>query len=138
MSRTVPQERTATGWVGWILFAAYFMIIRGVFDILQGLAALLRDHDYFVAKTDDALLTFNFTAWGWIHMLFGLAMIGVGVLLLQGSKFGRVVAILLVGLNLIAQFSWVAAYPVWAIIAIAIDILILYALLVHGSELAAD
>ena len=114
------------------------MIIRGVFDILQGLAALLRDHDYFVAKTDDALLTFNFTAWGWIHMLFGLAMIGVGVLLLQGSKFGRVVAILLVGLNLIAQFGWVAAYPVWAIIAIAIDILILYALLVHGSELAAD
>ena len=83
-------------------------------------------------------MTFNFTSWGWIHLIFGLAMIGVGVLLLRGSTFGRLVAVILVGLNMIAQFAWIAAYPVWAIIAIAIDVLILYALLVHGSELAAD
>lgn len=132
-----PQERTVTGWVGWIMFAAYFMIIGGVFDVLQGLAALIRDQSYFVVA-ENGLLTFNFTSWGWIHLLFGVAMILVGVLLLRGSTFARIIAILLVGLNMIAQFAWLAAYPVWGIIALVIDALILYALLVHGSEMAVD
>src|SRR3954447_3951452 len=133
--RMGSQTGEVTGWVGWVLFAAYFMIIGGVFDVLQGLAAVFRDQSYFVV-TEDRLLTFNFTSWGWIHMLFGLALIGVGVLLMRGSTFARVLAIILVGLNMIAQFAWLSAYPVWAIIAIAIDVLILFALLVHGGELA--
>jgi len=137
MSRTVPQEKTVTGWVGWIMFAAYFMIIGGVFDIMQGLAALFRDQSYFVVA-ENGLLTFNFTSWGWIHLLFGLAMIGVGVLLLRGSTFARILAIIIVGLNMVSQFAWLAAYPVWGIIALVIDALILYALLVHGSEMALD
>ena len=137
MARTVPQEKTVTGWVGWIMFAAYFLIIGGVFDIMQGLAALFRDQSYFVVA-EKGLLTFNFTSWGWIHLLFGLAMIGVGVLLLRGSTFARIIAILLVGLNMVSQFAWLAAYPVWGIIALIIDALILYALLVHGREMALD
>ena len=137
MARTVPQEKTVTGWVGWIMFAAYFLIIGGVFDIMQGLAALFRDQSYFVVA-ENGLLTFNFTSWGWIHLLFGLAMIGVGVLLLRGSTFARIIAIILVGLNMVSQFAWLAAYPVWGIIALIIDALILYALLVHGREMALD
>ena len=137
MARTVPQEKTVTGWVGWIMFAAYFLIIGGVFDIMQGLAALFRDQSYFVVA-ENGLLTFNFTSWGWIHLLFGLAMIGVGVLLLRGSTFARIIAILLVGLNMVSQFAWLAAYPVWGIIALIIDALILYALLVHGREMVLD
>jgi hypothetical protein len=137
MARTVPQEKTVTGWVGWIMFAAYFMIIGGVFDIMQGLAALFRDQSYFVVA-ENGLLTFNFTSWGWIHLLFGLAMIGVGVLLLRGSTFARIIAILVVGLNMVSQFAWLAAYPVWGIIALVIDALILYALLVHGREMVLD
>ena len=137
MARTVPQEKTVTGWVGWIMFAAYFLIIGGVFDIMQGLAALFRDQNYFVVA-ENGLFTFNFTSWGWIHLLFGLAMIGVGVLLLRGSTFARIIAILLVGLNMVSQFAWLAAYPVWGIIALIIDALILYALLVHGREMVLD
>ena len=137
MARTVPQEKTVTGWVGWIMFAAYFLIIGGVFDIMQGLAALFRDQSYFVVA-ENGLLTFNFTSWGWIHLLFGLAMIGVGVLLLRGSTFARILAIIIVGLNMVSQFAWLAAYPVWGIIALIIDALILYALLVHGREMVLD
>jgi hypothetical protein len=44
----------------------------------------------------------------------------------------------LVGLNLIAQFSWSTLYPFWALIAIAINIFVVYALVMHGGELAAD
>ena len=43
--------------------------------------------------------------------------------------------IALVSLNLIAQFSWTTVYPFWGLIAIIIDIVIIYALVVHGGEL---
>ena len=39
---------------------------------------------------------------------------------------------------MISQFAWLAAYPVWGIIALIIDALILYALLVHGREMVLD
>jgi hypothetical protein len=38
---------------------------------------------------------------------------------------------------MIAQFGFLSAYPVWGIITIAIDVVILYALLVHGREVSA-
>ena len=54
---------------------------------------------------------------------------------MKGSTFARVIGIILVSLNLIAQFSWTTLYPFWALIAIFIDIFIIYALVVHGREL---
>ena len=61
----------------------------------------------------------------------------VGIALMQGSTFARVVGVVLVSLNLIAQFSYATLYPFWAIIAVGIDVLIIYTLLVHGQELKA-
>jgi hypothetical protein len=127
--------RPVTGWVGWIIFAAVFMITIGVLNAIQGLAALFRDETYF-AVGEDGLLTLDWTSWGWIHLIFGILLIVVGALLLQGSTLARVVGVVLVSLNLIAQFGFVAAFPFWSLILIAADILILYALIVHGRELA--
>jgi hypothetical protein len=123
-----------TGWVGWIIFAAVFMITIGAINIIQGLAALFRDDAYWETARGN-VVTFNVTTWGWFSLIFGILLILVGVLLMQGSTFARVMGIALVSLNLINQFGWASFYPFWAIIAIAIDIVILYALIVHGGEL---
>jgi hypothetical protein len=125
-----------TGWVGWIVFAGFFMIVNGIFGALQGLTALLRDQSYFVVA-ENGLLTFNYTAWGWIHLILGIVLIVVGIFLLRGSGWARVLAVILVGLHMIAQFGFISSYPVWGIIMIALDALILYALLVHGREISA-
>ena len=125
-----------TGWIGWVVFVAVLMMIIGALNAIQGLGALFRDEGYWLTLSGD-LLVFDTTTWGWIHLLLGLAMIGIGVLLLQGSTFARVVAIGLVALNLIAQFTSASLYPFWALIVIAIDIVIIYALVVHGGELKA-
>jgi hypothetical protein len=58
------------------------------------------------------------------------------VCLPRASTFARVLGIALVALNLIAQFSWSTLYPFWALIVIAINVII-YALVVHGGELKA-
>jgi hypothetical protein len=124
----------ATGWVGWIIFAAVFMIVIGAMNAIQGLAALFRDEAYWVTLQGD-VVTFDVTTWGWIHLIFGILLVLVGVMLMQGSTFARVIGIALVSLNLIAQFSWTTLYPFWGLIAIAIDVIIIYALVVHGREL---
>ena len=83
-------------------------------------------------------MTFNVTTWGWIHLIFGILLVLVGLALMRGSTFARVIGIALVSLNLIAQFSWTSLYPFWGLIAIIIDIVIIYALVVHGRELKAS
>jgi hypothetical protein len=124
----------ATGWVGWVVFAAVFMIVIGAMNAIQGLAALFRDEEYWVTLQGN-IVTFDVTAWGWIHLIFGILLVLVGMALMRGSTFARVIGIALVALNLIAQFSWTTLYPFWGLIAIIIDIVIIYALVVHGGEL---
>jgi hypothetical protein len=141
MSASDEYRRTytdpVTGWVGWIIFAAVFMIVIGAMNAIQGLAALFRDESYWVTLQGN-VVTFDVTTWGWIHLIFGILLVIVGILLMQGSTFARVMGIALVSLNLIAQFSWTTLYPFWGLIAIAIDVVIIYALVVHGRELKTD
>ena len=65
----------------------------------------------------------------------GVVLVLVGGFLINGAAWARVVAIIIVGLHMIAQFASVSAYPLWGVIAIALDAIILYALLVHGREI---
>ena len=129
-SRTDP----VTGWVGWVVFAAVFIVMIGALTAIQGLSAIFRDEAFWLTRGGEVLM-FDITSWGWIHLLLGLAMVGVGILLMRGSTFARVIAIGLVALNLVTQFTWTTVYPFWSMIIIAIDILIIYALVVHGGEL---
>ena len=130
------RRSDVTGWVGWIVFAAFFMIINGIFGGLQGLTALLRDQSYFVV-TKDGLVTFDYTTWGWIHLILGIVLILTGIFLLRGATWARVLGVILVGLHMIAQFAFLSSFPVWGIVMITLDVLILYALLVHGREISA-
>ena len=121
-----------TGWYGWVVFAATIMIINGSFNVLQGVVALF-DDEWYVA-TANGLVTFDLTSWGWIHLIFGVLLIAVGLALFKEAVWATIAAIILVALNMFSQFVFMPAYPIWSIIAIAVDVLVLWALLVHGSE----
>ena len=131
------NESRPTGWVGWIVFAGVFMIVAGVLGAIEGLAGILRDESYFLVPSE-GLLVFDLTTWGWIHLILGIALAIVGYLLIQVSTVGAVVSIIVVTLHLVAQFVWIAASPWWSLALIAIDVLILYAIIVHGGELQGD
>ena len=129
--------KPTTGWVGWLIFAAILLVINGALTAIQGLAALFRDESYFLTDSGH-LLTFNFTTWGWIHLIIGLALIAIGVMLIRGSFVATVLTGVVVAINLVSQFAWIGAYPWWSLTVIAVDILILYAIFVHGGELGDD
>ena len=126
------NNRETTGWVGWVYFAALLLLFTGIFHLISGFTALLND-TFFVVGPENLVL-FDFTTWGWVHLLLGLFLICTGVALFGGSSWARIVAVVLTSLNFIVQFAFLGAYPIWSIIIMILDLVALYALIVHGAE----
>jgi hypothetical protein len=121
-----------SGWVGWIYFAGILLLVRGFFQLLFGIEALVNDKVYVVAPNH--LAAFDFTTWGWIHVVLAVVLLSAAGSLMAGRLWGRVVASLAVGASLVANLAFLPAYPLWSIIAIVVDVLILYAVLVKAGE----
>jgi hypothetical protein len=123
-----------TGWTGWVVFAAVMMIVIGAFQVIEGLTALFRD-TYYVVGHDDLLLRVDYTGWGWIHLGIGAVLVISGLGLFSGAMWARVVGVTVAALSALANLVFIAAYPVWAITVIALDVFVIYAITVHGREM---
>jgi hypothetical protein len=129
--RTSAASRS--GWLGWVYFAGIMMIMLGSFQAISGLVALFDDTFYLVADSG-LVVSVDYTAWGWFHLLLGIVIAAAGLAVLAGRIWGRTVGIILALVSAIANMLFVAAYPVWSIIMITLDVIIIYALAVHGRE----
>lgn len=121
-----------TGWVGWIYFAGIMMIVAGIFAMISGFTALL-NNTYYLVRNDN-LVAFDFTTWGWIHLILGLVVLMAGMSVMSGHLWGRIVAVFLAMLGIIVHFAFMAAFPLWSIVGIILNVLVIYALTVHGNE----
>jgi hypothetical protein len=121
-----------TGWLGWIWFAGIMMIVMGSFNAIEGLVALFRGEYYVV--TEQQVLVFDITAWGWITLLIGILVALAGGALLSGAAWARVVAVVLAVLNAIAQLAFASVHPLWSTIVIALCVTVIWAVVVHGRE----
>lgn len=131
----MAQNNNVTGWVGWVYFAGALMLISGVFQGIMGLTALLKNTVYLV--TPDKLAVLNYTQWGWVHLALGVVLLTAGMSVINGGAWGRVVGVILASLSLIANFTFIPAFPVWSILMVLLNVFVLYALLVHGDEAKA-
>jgi hypothetical protein len=121
-------------WVGWILFAGVMMIVEGMFHAFQGFVALFEDDFYLVGRRG-LTIRIDYTAWGWIHMVLGVIVIAAAIGLLNGRLWGRIIGVILAVLSTLVNAAFLAAYPIWSTIMIAVDILVIWALTVHGHEM---
>ena len=120
-------------WTGWVVFAAAIMLTIGAIDIIQGLAALLKDETFAVTESG-LLVTTNFTAWGWSLIIWGIVLILAGLALFAGKGWGRWFAIVAIIINGIGQIAWFPAYPLWSLLAIGLEVAVLYALTAGWQE----
>jgi hypothetical protein len=122
-------EDDASSGTGWIAFAGTMLVLVGCFNIIQGIAAIANS-DYL----RNQLLFSNMHAWGWFFLIWGAVQVCAGFAIYAGSGWAAIVGIISAFGNAIAQLSWARAYPVWAVCAIVLDVLIIYALVVYGGR----
>lgn len=132
MQNVQPTEMS--GWVGWIAFAGVMMLLVGSFHIIQGLVAVFED-EYFLVSTSGLAVSMDFTAWGWTHIIGGIVLVLAGIAVFSGRIWARTVGVILAVLSALVNIAFLAAYPIWSVTMIAVDILVIWALTVHGAEL---
>ena len=128
----------AKSMAGWIGFAGILMLIVGSIDVIQGLIALFDDEYYVV--TQSGFLVFDLTGWGWVMLIWGLLLLLAGGGLLAAQGWARWFTIVVVSLNFIAQLGFLgnSQYPLWTITALALNVIVLYALTARWSESEAE
>ena len=107
-------------------FAAIMLMAVGCFQVLQGIAAIAND-ELFVAG-EEYVFTFDVTAWGWLHLVLGLLGVGIGIGILTRRSVGLLAGIALAFVNMIAEFAFLPHYPFWAILLIAFNVVVIWAL----------
>jgi hypothetical protein len=119
---------------GFIVFAVIMMIMTGVFQALAGLVAIFDNALYVV--NDSYPFRLSTPTWGWIDLIVGVLVAAAGWAVFSGRMWGRVVGIILATLSAVANFLFIPYYPFWAILIIVLDVFVIWALAVHGREMA--
>jgi hypothetical protein len=133
LSGPAYSRSEVSGWVGWVIFAGVMMLLNGAFGAIAGFVALFKD-EYYQVGSNGLVINVDYTTWGWVHIILGVAIALAGLALMVGQTWARVVAVIAATLHALAQFAFVAAYPLWALIMIAINVFVIYAVVVHGRE----
>jgi hypothetical protein len=126
-------ERMATG---FIVFGAMMMILVGTFQMLMGLAGVIRDE--FFVSTPNYVFEFDATTWGWIHLVLGAVVIAIGFGVLAGQTWGRVGGVVVAVFSALSNFAFIPFYPFWSIIIIALNVFVIWALTAHGRDFVLE
>jgi uncharacterized membrane protein len=129
-----PHSTDVTGWAGWVTFAGIMLILLGSFQTIEGLVAIFKN-GYYLVGPEGLVVNVDYTTWGWTHLIIGILAILTGAGLLAGNTAARVAGVVLAALSAIVNLAFLAAYPVWSTIIIAVDVIVIYAIVVHGREL---
>ncbi len=116
---------------GLILFASILLVVVGFFNMLYGIAAIANSH-VFVANAH--YVFGDLRAWGWVTLIIAVLQLIAAGGILAGNQLARWFAVAIVGLSAIEMMFFIPAYPFWALVIIAVDVVALYGLCVYGSR----
>jgi len=120
---------------GWITFSVVVLVVGGTFAIIDGLVAVYRSRFF----SSSAVYVFSdLRTWGWIVFGLGVAAVVAGFAVASGREWARWLGIAVAGVNAVAQLMFVQAYPLWSLMIMAIDILVIYGLTAYGSTGAQE
>ena len=124
--------------VGFTIFAGMMMVVVGFFQMIAGFGAILEDKVYVAGQ--DYVFSFDVTTWGWIHLLIGVGLVAAGVGVFYGSILARSVGVLVAGLSAVANFAFLLGWnqPYWSLLIIVLDVVIIWALTMHGRDIIAE
>jgi hypothetical protein len=98
----------------------------GILQIVQGLVAVLNDDFYIVTR--NYTFDLDVSAWGWIHIIIGVLMLGVAFGLYARALWAVIGGLAIAMLSALSNFFFIPYYPIWALLLIGIDLWIIWAL----------
>jgi uncharacterized membrane protein len=125
------STRSSTHGENWAAFAGIVFVVLGTFNVVDGIAALLNDG--FFATNE--LLFGDLAMWGAIFLVVGAVQLLTAMLVFRGSFLGALLGITLAALNAVLALMSVGGYPIWSLIIVALDGVVIYALTAHGDAL---
>lgn len=112
--------------------AAALLFIVAIISLLQGISAVAND-DLFVVGVN-YVYEFDVTTWGWIHIALGVVGLAIAIGMMMAATWARIAAILIAALSIIANFLWLPHYPLWSILIIALDVIVIWAVATWDAE----
>ena len=131
-TRTEPSGAA----IGWSAFAAFMLMMIGIFQALAGIAAIANDEQF--AVTEDYVIKLDITGWGWIHLIIGIVVFLSGLGIFSGNVFARTVGVIVAIISATSAFIYLPIQPVWSSILIAICVAVIWALTAHGRDIALE
>jgi hypothetical protein len=134
-----PTQRSSAAWQGWTYFGAAVMALMGLFWAVMGFVALF-DKAYFAFRTNRLLAIHDlaihdYAPWGWVHLGGGLLALAAGAgLLWGGHRWARIAGVVVAALSAVVNLGFLAATPAWSTLLITLDVVVIFALTVHGWE----
>lgn len=117
---------------GGAMFAGVLLLVDGVLALLNGVAAIAKDNVY--ARVNHYTYMFTLTSWGWVHVVIGAVLVLVGLGVLTGALWARLLGIGIAAISVVANFIWLPYQPVWAIISVAIGIFVIWSLFTERTR----
>ncbi|GGZ80382.1 hypothetical protein [Streptomyces subrutilus] len=121
-----PYDSRGAWAAGGTVFAGVLLLVNGVLGIIKGIAGIAQDDVY--STLGQYVFKFDVTAWGWIHLIVGIVLVIVGAGILKGAAWARMLGVVAAACDLVLNFMWLPYTPLWALISIAINVFIIWAL----------
>ena len=117
--------------MGMVVFASILLLVIGFFNMIYGIAAIANSH-VFVANAHYVIG--DLRIWGWVTLILSVLQLIAAGGILMGNQLARWFAVAVVGINAIEMMFFIPAYPFWALVIIAADVVALWGLCAYGSR----
>ncbi len=134
-----PTYAPAETGEGWRAFAGIMIIVGGLLNFIDGLIAVT-NANYFQhlaaanGTTVSLPITNDIKTWGWVVLFTGAVMVATGVGVFGGYLWARVLGVVAASFNIVVQLAFLAHYPLWSLIMLLVDVLVIYGIVVHGQR----
>ncbi len=110
--------------VGWIHFAGIFFLVAAAFNAIAAASILTRDELF----DDSKLVVSDLKTWGWVFLVVAVVQLVAGVVVLRRLRAGRVPAIVIAVIGMVAWFVAWSILPFWGLVMMILYGVIIYAL----------
>jgi hypothetical protein len=117
---------------GVVTFAGVLFIVVGAFNVLDGIIALTRPEQLIVGE--NAFVVKDYDVLGVTLLSLGVVEVLVGFGILSRVRSAQVIGIVLASLGFLIHLAYFRHYPAWAVTLMALNIVVIYALTVHGDQ----